>query len=226
MGGAGGVGQGTERVENGARAELTPGLGGVFHGRMVRGSKEEGDPRGVEDLALARSGDVDGNAEGFDDVGAAATARHGAVAVLGHGDAAPCHDHGRCAGQVQRVRPVTPCSAGIHDDGERMFDRCHRRPHGLRRGDDGLCGLAAHPKRDRERRHLHRRPRAREDRLERLLHVLRDDPLGPQQTPEDRREFDVRARTGVGRHDAPPRRFTQFPTSRLPSVVRILSGWN
>ena len=65
-----------------------------------------------------------------------------------------------------------------------VLHRGHRRAHRLGGRHDRLRALAAHPQRHRERADLHRRPRAREDRVERGAHVRRVD-LGLAEQPRE-----------------------------------------
>ena len=99
-------------------------------------------------------------------------------------------------------------------------------------GDDHVRPLALHAQRDREGPHLHRRPRPREDRLERSTHERRRRRARPERARSPPRKRRGRRATS---HAAPPPRAlraqlrvrrTQFARSFFPSSVSTLSGWD
>ena len=187
----------------------------------MRRGEEEGDAGLAEHAGLPRGVDVDGDAERLDDVGAAAPARDRAVAVLGDGHAAR-RDHDRRGGrEVQRVRAVAARAASVDDAREAVVDRRHPGAHRLGGGDDHLRGLAPHAERDGEGADLHRRPQPVKDGVEGRADLRGRQRASCEERAEDRREGERRFA-----HDARPRRRSQLPRSLLPSVVRMLSGWN
>ena len=104
---------------------------------------------------------VDLDSEGFQDVGAARGAGHGAVAVLGDTHARARDDEGGGRGDVERVGGVSSGACGVHER-PFHFDVQGRLTHDLGHtgdlfggltlhsegGDEGadlgLCGLARH----------------------------------------------------------------------------------
>ncbi len=226
---AGRVGDGAERVEDRAGSELAARLGRVLQGGVVGRGEEEGDADLAQDVALAVGGDVDGDAEGLEDVGAAAAGRDAAVAVLRDGKAARRDDHRGGCRDVQRVRPVAAGSARVDDDRQPVLDLRHRTAHRLGGTDDDVGRLPVDAQRHGEGADLHRRPRAREDRVERRANVGGAHGFARQEAPAS-------TRPEVGAHDPAPRRSgfracawrltrpSQLPTSRLPSRVSTLSG--
>jgi len=206
-------------VEDGANAELATRLCRVAQRGVMRRREEERDARLSEDRRLMFRRDVDRDAERLDDIGAAAATRDGAIAVLGDRDARPGDDDRGGRREVQGTRAVAAGSARVEHGGQAMLHRLHRLAERLRPGGDGIGVLSSGAQGDRETRDLHRGPRPVEDRRERL--------------PDDRarrgasiERVDHLSERG-GAHEAffrVRRRSTQFPSSALPEVVRMLSG--
>jgi hypothetical protein len=213
MGRSSRIREGSERVEDRASTKLAPGLRRMLERRMVRLCEEERDPSLAQDLAMARDGYVDGDAERLDDVCAPATARYRTVAVLCHRQAARRDDDRRSARQVQCVRAVSSRAACVDDKRQLVLDRRHRCPHGLRSSDDLLGAFTTHPQGNREGPHLHRRPCPGKDRVERGAHVGDGERLAREQTGEKLGE--VRAHRILA---------SQLLTNRFPCVVKTLSG--
>jgi len=67
----------------------------------MRGGKEETEAVGTEGLGSVSGGELDGNAEGFEDVSGAAAGGDGAVAVLGDPGSGRCCDERGGGGDVE-----------------------------------------------------------------------------------------------------------------------------
>ncbi len=68
-GGSGGVGERADEMEDGADAEGAADGHDGLHGRVQRGGVEEGEAMFAEGGCAVGGGEVDGDAEGFEDVG-------------------------------------------------------------------------------------------------------------------------------------------------------------
>ena len=114
--GAGGIGEGTEQVEDGAKAELAPHRAGEAHGGVVRDGKQEADAHFRDAAPHLLRRDFKLHASGFEHVGAAALAGHAAVAVLGDVSAGGGGHEGRGGGDVEALRPTAAAgAAGVHE---------------------------------------------------------------------------------------------------------------
>src|SRR5690606_3316886 len=82
----GGVRERPEQVEEGADAERLPRRGGVPERAVETGSEEKNDACALEAAPRGLGVEVERDAEGLEDVGAAGGGRDRAVAVLGHAD--------------------------------------------------------------------------------------------------------------------------------------------
>ena len=135
------------------------------------------------------------------------------------------HDRGR-GRDVERAEPVAAGAAGVDHAREAVIDGDHHRAH-------RLDGRGDHRPRVSPRRRsatakpadLHRRPRAREDGVEGRAH-------GRSARARRRRDL-ARRRAGRGspasaltRPSLPGSDATQLPSSAMPEVVRMDSGWN
>ena len=92
------------------------GIGDEFHRRMMRAGKRETDVGAVQASAEIRRGDFQLEAEFFQNVGRAAIARGGAVAVLDDFDPRAGGDEGGGGGDVERMADVAAGAAGVEDD--------------------------------------------------------------------------------------------------------------
>ncbi len=132
------IGERPEEIEHGAYSERTTHWRQRFHRGVKIRREQESEARGFE--ATYRGAFIERHLESqlFDEVGAAAAAGHGAVAMLDHGQAAGCREQRGAGGQVQAPRRV---AASTHD-----ID-------GIKSG--GQCGLAGQvPHRTREASNL------------------------------------------------------------------------
>ena len=171
-GDAGGVRQRAEEVEDGAHAQLAPSRGGMPHRGMERGGEQERDAAGVEAALDHRGGRVDRDPEGGEDVGAAAAARDGAVAVLGDGHPARGEDEGGERRDVERRRPVAAGAAGV-EPGPLAGRQRHRvGAHRLRQPHDLGRALALHRQRDEQPRDLGGGGAPRHDLLHRARRLV------------------------------------------------------
>jgi hypothetical protein len=133
-GGSGGVGEGTEEVEDGADAEGPANGHDGLHGLVQTGGVEEGKAMVAEGGGGFYGGDVDGDAEGFEDVGGAAAGGDGAVAVLGDGGSRGGGYESGGGGDVEGVTAVSAGAAGVDEEGL----LCGREGDG---SDDGAHGI-------------------------------------------------------------------------------------
>ena len=179
--------------------------------------REEERPAGLVEAPLHQlDGRIDAHAERLEHVGAAAAPAGGAVAVLGHRDAAG-RDHQRGhGGDVERPRPVAAGATGVD-----------RRP--ARRVVPPVPSWCARspPPRPRSRR---ARPGPREGAdLRRRRFAVHDRAMAEPASSSVRRSPRVSlARCRLMPTRAPlarpiPRKFR---SRSLPAAVRMLSGWN
>jgi len=136
----------------------------MFHGAV----QSRGEEKAYADLADATAdrigAETEIHAQGLQNIGAAALAGDGTVAVLGHRHPGPGHDKGRGRGDVEGAGGVAAGAAGVHQhpvigkDRDRggLFPHDHGRAadlgYGLaldpqggeKSGDLGRGGLAAH----------------------------------------------------------------------------------
>ena len=156
-----------------------------------------------------RRGDVD--AERLEEIGAAASAGHRAVAVLGDLDAAG-GDHERRHGRdVERVRAIAAGAAGIEDVGVLPRQPGRPRAHGPREADDLGRTLALHRQRDQEPGNLRRLRAAFHDLVHGRRRLLDGEVLTPLQLLDQRGEHHISRK---------------LRRSLRPSPVRTDSGWN
>ena len=118
-GGAGGIRQGAQHVEDRPDADFPARSDGVFHGAVQSGREQKADADLLEALLDDFRFYIDVDAQRLQDVGAAATAGDGAVAVLGHGESGRRDDKGGRGGDIEGVHPVAAGPAGVDDDGGR-----------------------------------------------------------------------------------------------------------
>ncbi len=113
--GAGGVGERAEQIEGGADAEGAANGHDGLHRRVQRGRVEVGEAMGAERGGGGVGGEIDGDAEGLEDVGRAAGGGDGAVAVLGDHDlgAGGGGDEGGGGGDVEGAGGVSAGAAGV-----------------------------------------------------------------------------------------------------------------
>lgn len=120
--GSGGVGERPEEVEDGADAERpADGHDGLERGVECRG-EEKGKAVAAERLRGLSGGEVNGDAEGLEDVGRAARGGDGAVSVLGDHQAGPGGggsgsggDEGGGGGDVEAAGGVGAGAAGVDE---------------------------------------------------------------------------------------------------------------
>ena len=140
--GAGRVGQRSDEVERRRHADLAAHRRHVLHGEVVARREHEADARLGDAAAHLGRGDVDGDAQRLEHVGAAALAGGRAVAVLGHGDAGAGGDDGGGGRDVEGPGVVAAGAAGVEDHVGVHLDLLGQRAHGARHADDLLGGLA------------------------------------------------------------------------------------
>ena len=98
---------------------------------------------------------VDGHAEGLQDVGAAAAAAGRAVTVLGHLHAGAGSHQRRGGGDVECARPIPAGAAGVEDHIGVHLDLLGQLGHGPRQADDLRGRLAFHAQGAEEGGRLH-----------------------------------------------------------------------
>ena len=182
--GAGRVGQRAEQVERRADAQFPAHRPGVAHRRMEGGREEERDARLVEAAFDRRRRRGEVHAERLEQVRAAATARHRAVAVLGHLDAARRDDHGGQRRDVERMRPVAAGAASVEARRAGARQRHGVRPHRAREADDLRRTLALHRQPDQQARDLRGGGVARHHPLHGRGGLLLAQVLAPQERVE------------------------------------------
>ncbi|MCU1226934.1 MAG: hypothetical protein JWQ42_5027 [Edaphobacter sp.] len=133
-GGSGGVGEGAEEVEDGPDAEGSANGHDGLHGLVQTGGVEEGKAMVAEGGGGFDGGDVNGDAEGFENVGGAAPGGDGAVAVLGDGGSCGGGYESGGGGDVEGVAAVSAGAAGVDEEGL----LCWREGDG---SDDGAHGI-------------------------------------------------------------------------------------
>jgi len=217
-GGACGIGERPQHVEDGADADFAPRTDGVFHRAVQFRREEKADADLLEAFLDDFLIDADVDAQGFENVGAAAAAGDGAVAVLGDDDARRRHDKRRRRGNVERAQFVAAGAAGIDDGSRAGVDARGFLAHDARRAGHFLDRLPFHSERGDERTDLRRRGVAVHDFFHRRHHFfLRkiDSSDGPVNGFPDHiccsflRMF-----------------FKKLRKMRLPCGVSTDSGWN
>ena len=113
-----------------------------FMARWWRGREHEADAGLGDAAAHLRRGEVDGDAERLEHVGAAALAGRRAVAVLGHRDAGAGGHEGRRGRDVEGAGAVAAGAAGVEDHVGVDLDLLGELAHGARHADDLRRGLA------------------------------------------------------------------------------------
>ena len=168
---AGRIGQRSQQVENGARAELHPRRPDMLHRRVVSGCEHEADACLGDAAADLLGRQVDLDAECHQHVGRARRRGQRAVAMLGDRHAGGGDDEGRGGRNVDAVRIV---AAGTDDvDGAgRRHDAQHLVAHGGDGAGNLVDRLAAHAQRHQEAADLPRRRVARHDDVEGVARFL------------------------------------------------------
>jgi len=143
--------EGSEHIEDGSDSDLSARSDGVPHRGVKDGREEEANPDLVEAMTddLRRGFDV--HAQRSEHIRAAAPARYGAVAVLGHSGAGACRDESGCRRDVEGIEAVPACAARVD------YRACRTRyeegaiPHDLGEGRDLIARLALHAHGGQER---------------------------------------------------------------------------
>ncbi len=144
VGGAGGVGQRAEDVEQGAHAHLAARRHGVAHRRVVVGGEHEAHAHLLDAARHLLGIQVEVDAGHREEVGAARRRRHPAVAVLGDVAAGGGHHEARGGGDVEQVGAVAAGADDVDHVVGAEVDRLHQLAHHLGGGADLLGGLALH----------------------------------------------------------------------------------
>ena len=156
-----------------------------------------------------RSRDLD--AEGLEQIGAAAAARGAPVAMFGHPYARRRQHQCGHGGDVERVRSVSPGAARVEYRIERTTQLHRARPHRPREPDDFRRTLPFHREADQEAGHLRRLRPAIHDGLHRVSRLI-DRQVDPPLELVDQ----------AGEHSS-SRKLRRI---LRPSPVRTDSGWN
>jgi hypothetical protein len=176
-GSSGGVGERADEMEDGANAKGAADGHDGLHCRMQAGGVEEGETVLAEGGCAVGGGEVDGEAEGFEDVGGAARGGDGAVAVLGDhqfspgGSSGGGGDEGGGGGDVEGAAGVGAGAAGVDEEGalgEGEGDGGGGGAHGVDEAGDFRGGGAAGGERAEEGGELEFGGFAAEDGLEEL----------------------------------------------------------
>lgn len=142
------VGKRAEHVEHGAHAQFPPYWPGVAHGRMHSRREQESDSRLVDRPGDLLGIEADVDSKRFEHVGRAATARDGAVAVLGDRQARSGRDQRSRRGDIEGRSSVAARAAGVDKPLGGCFpgrDWHCARAHGAGEASDFGRGFALHP---------------------------------------------------------------------------------
>ena len=155
-GGASGIGERSEKIENGTNAQSAAGGHGVFHGGVNGGREKKADADLFDGLADALGRLVDDHAELFEHVGCAGAGTCGAIAVFGDAHARAGYDESGGGGNVEGVAGVAAGAAGV-DEGFVGVGVAVREDlngvaaHGGGEADEFVDGFTFHAERDEER---------------------------------------------------------------------------
>ena len=185
-GGAGGVGERSEHVEDGTHCHFPAGTDGVFHGSVMGRGEEEADTRFVDAARDPLRIGIESNARRLQDIGAARTPGNRAIAVFCDPDSGSGGDQGPGGGDVEGAASVATGSAGIDQAGSIDLHRGCQRAHDAGRGGDLRDRFALHSQSHEESADLRRGAFAGHDRLHDLAH------LRPFQIPALDDGFDCR----------------------------------
>src|SRR5690606_22704565 len=169
--GVGRVGQRAEDVEQRSRAEFPS-----WHNRMPRGAMMGRREHETHAAVTNAGGDLGGRevdtcTGSFQDIGTAAGAAGGAVAVFGDMYAGSGRDEGRCGRDVEGSDTITAGTAGIDQRPDVDIDMRSEFAHDRRRGGYLVYGLPFHAQTDEETGDLGRTRLARHDRHHDIMHV-------------------------------------------------------
>ena len=114
-GGARGIGQRAEQVENRAQTQLAASSLHVLHRRMHGGGEKKRDSYLFQTGRDLRDRQVDVHAQRFHHVGGAALRGHAAVAMLGDAYAGSSDDEGGCRRNIERAAGIATGAAGIDE---------------------------------------------------------------------------------------------------------------
>lgn len=156
-GGSGGIGERTEKIENGANAESAARGNRMLHRRMNRGREKKTDADLFDGLANALGRLVDDDAELFEHVSGAGARARGAIAVFGDAHACSRDDESSGGGNVERVAAVAAGAARVDEHfvgvGVAVGENFHGvSAHGGGEADEFVDGFTLHAKSDEERR--------------------------------------------------------------------------
>ena len=112
-----GIGERAAEVEDGAEAERAAQGAEGLHGRVIERRVEEDEAGFAQAFDGEFRRELDGNAEGFEDVGCAAAGGDGAIAVLGDLGAGGCGNQGRAGGDVEGERTAAAGADAVDEFG-------------------------------------------------------------------------------------------------------------
>ena len=165
--GAGGVGEGAEQVEDGAKAEFPPYRASESHGGVVRHGEQETYAHLGNAAPHLLGGDFELHARGLQHVRTAALAGHAAIAVLGDVGAGGGGHEGGGGGDVEALRPAAAAgAAGVDEVRDVHLHLGGNGAHGGGRAGDLFGGLAPDGEGGEDAADLRRRRFAREDEVE------------------------------------------------------------
>ncbi len=155
------------------------------------------------------------DASGFQQIGAATLAGHGAVAVLGHLATGRGDDEGRGGGDVEDVHAIATGAAGVDQPLGVDHHRCSQLAHDAGGTDDLVDGLALHAHAHEEGADLRVGALTGHDLAHHRLHFLG----GQIELGDDAAQgfLDIHART-------PPVCLRKLANSSWPCSVRMDSG--
>lgn len=118
--GSGGVKEGAEDIEHGALAAFGADFTGgsdVAESGVIAWGEEEGEMLVAQGGGGQVGGEFDGDAEGFEDVGAAGSGSDGAIAVFGDGHTGASDEQGDGGGDIEGMLTVAAGAADIEETG-------------------------------------------------------------------------------------------------------------
>lgn len=118
--GSGGIEEGTEEVEHGALAAFGAdfaGGGDMAEGGVIAGGEEEGEVVIAQGGRGLVGGEIDRDAEGFEDVGAAGPGGDGAVAVFGDRNTGAGNEQCDGGGDVEGVLSIAAGATDVEESG-------------------------------------------------------------------------------------------------------------
>ena len=122
--------------------KLAANAGDAGRSRMMRGSEEKAETKGIEELFGSRQGNRNRRAHGGKHIGAAGFAGGGAGSVLGDRNARRGGDDGGRGRYVEGLGAAGPGPGGVHEASVAGAQHHHAGAHGLGQPDDFIDALS------------------------------------------------------------------------------------